>query len=136
MNNIIHLGAHAEFTLAICVLNNEEYTVLYHNDHIAGMMHHFQNQDRIFFDETLVDLLFNDPATEFPDFINYMRNDNNNAPIEGLAEAYAYCHEALFELQMTYDPVIEFTEDLIQLELDAEPLLDLTEDEMTALMNE
>jgi hypothetical protein len=135
MNNTLYLGE-VQFTVAICVLNNEQHTVLYHNDHVAGMIHHFQNQDRIFFDETLVDLLFKDPATDFPEFINYIRNDNNNTPIEGLAEAYAYCHETLFELQMTYDPVIEFTEDLIQLELDAEPLLDLTEDDMTALMNE
>jgi hypothetical protein len=66
----------------------------------------------------LVDSLFHDPATEFPDFINYLRNDNNNNAIIGIQEEMDYCHETLFELQMTYDPIIIFTQDLLDLQLD------------------
>lgn len=117
----MNIGEH-QFTVTTLVLANQEHTVLYHNDRIVGMIRPFHNHERVYFDETLIDSLFHDPATEFPDFINYLRNDNNNNAIIGIQEEMDYCHETLFELQMTYDPIIIFTQDLIDLHLEIDDL--------------
>jgi hypothetical protein len=118
MNNTIHLGAHAEFTLVSHVLNNQEYIVLYHNEYIAGMLYTFQERELVYLDENMAEMLFHDAATDFPDLINYMTVDNNNNPYEGIDEARVFCQETLFELQLEFDPVIEFYEQIDHIEID------------------
>ena len=118
MNNVIQLGAHAEFNLVTHVVNNQEYRVLYHNEYIAGMLYTFQERELVYFDENLADMLFHDAATQYPDFINYMTVDNNNIPYEGIDEARLFCEEALYELQLEFDPVIEFYEQIDHIEID------------------
>jgi hypothetical protein len=120
MNNVIQLGAHAEFTLVTVVshvLNNQEYRVLYHNEYIVGMIHTFQERELVYLDENMAEMLFHN-AADYPDFINYMTVDNNNIPYEGIDEARLFCEEALYELQLEFDPVIEFYEQIDHLEID------------------
>ena len=115
MNNVIHLGAHAEFTIVILVsqvLNNQEYRVLYHNEYIAGILYTFQGRELVYLDENMAEMLFHDAATDRPDLINYMTVDNNNIPYQGIDEARLLCEETLYELQMEFDPVIEFYEQI------------------------
>lgn len=112
MNNVVHLGEHAEFLLVSHVLNNQEYRVLYHNEYIAGMLHTFQGRELVYLDENMAEMIFYDAETAFPDLINYMTVDNNNVPYEGIDEARAFCAETLYELQLEFDPVIEFYEDI------------------------
>ena len=100
MNNVIHLGAHAEFNLVTHVLNNQEYRVLYHNEYVAGMLYTFQERELVYLDENMAEMLFHDAAGQFPDILNYMTVDNNNVPYEGIDEARAFCQETLFQLQL------------------------------------
>jgi hypothetical protein len=115
MNNVIHLGAHAEFTIVTLVsqvLNNQEYRVLYHNEYIAGILHTFQERELVYLDENMAEMLFHDAATDLPELINYMTVDNNNIPYEGIDEARLLCEETLYELQLEFDPVIELYEQI------------------------
>jgi hypothetical protein len=117
MNNVVHLGEHAEFTLVSHVLDNQEYRVLYHNEYIAGMLYTFQERELVYLDENMAEMLFHDAATDFPNLINYMTVDNNNVPYEGINEARLFCEETLYELQLEFDPVIEFYEQIDHLEI-------------------
>ena len=117
MNYVIHLGEHAEFTRVSHVLNNQEYRVLYHNEYIAGMLYTFQERELVYLDENMAEMLFHHAITDIPDLINYMTVDNNNVPYEGIAEARTFCEETLYELQLEFDPVIEFYEQIDHLEI-------------------
>ena len=99
-----------QFMIATHVLNNVEHIVLYHNDHIVAMIHPYRQYQLVFFDEELVNILFENPAVQFPDFINYMTVDNNNVPFEGIHEIFDYCQTTLYQLQAEFDPDIEFAQ--------------------------
>ena len=102
----INLGE-CQFMIAAHTLNNVEHTVLYHNDHIVAMIHPYQQWRLVFFDEELVNILFETPAEQFPDFINFMTVDNNNIPFEGIHDVFHYCQTTLYQLQTEFDPVLD-----------------------------
>ena len=104
---LINLGER-QFMIAERMFNNVEHTVLYHNDHIAAMLVHYQQWRLVFFDEELVNILFENPAAQFPDFINFMTVDNNNVPFEGINDVRHYCQTTLYQLQTEFDPNLEF----------------------------
>lgn len=99
----INLGE-CQFMIAAHTLNNVEHTVLYHNDHIVAMIHPYQQWRLVFFDEELVNILFETPV---PDFINFMTVDNNNVPFEGIHDVFHYCQTTLYQLQTEFDPVLD-----------------------------
>jgi len=81
------------------------------------MIHTFQERDLVYLDENMAEMLFHNAVTDFPDFINYMTVDNNNIPYEGIDQARLLCEETLYELQLEFDPVIEFYEQIDHLEI-------------------
>jgi len=106
MELAINLGER-QFMISARTLNNVEHTVLYDNGRIVGMLVHYQLWRLVFFDEELVNILFENPAEQFPDFINFMTVDNNNVPFEGIHDVFHYCQTTLYQLQTEFDPVLD-----------------------------
>ena len=98
------------FGVGTIIINNTEQIVLFYNEYVVAVIYPSLNRDYIYFDIDWAELLFADPATEHPEFLNFNRYDNNHNQHAWFDEAIAYCDKLLTDIQAEYDPILEFDE--------------------------
>jgi hypothetical protein len=104
------------FEVTAVMHNNTMRVILLYDEYVVAVMCSFRNIDHFYFDDAWAEYLYGDAVILHPEFLNYIRYDQNQQPYEGFDDVIVNCANMLGQIQEEHDPILEYDENNIIIE--------------------